>query len=96
MVLSPRLAFQPFFWQEMPEMFLAVVMAVMTMAVSDNAVDRHAVDEIQSSQNLTISQDEMELLEQMELLEVWDILKSPVMDQEMDRVVPARPEERKK
>jgi hypothetical protein len=59
-------------------MFLAVAFVIMTTVVSDGSV----------SQNLAIPKDEMELLEQLEFLEAWDILKSPAIDQEMKQLLP--------
>jgi len=63
-------------------MLLSVVFAVMTTVVSE--------------QTLTISEEDMALLQQLDFLETLDILKSREMDQELDRVVPETPTEQKK
>ena len=41
------------------------------------------IEDPRSSQDMNISQEEMDLLQQLELLETWDILKSSDMDEEM-------------
>jgi hypothetical protein len=57
-------------------MLLAIAFTVMTVAASDSGFDQQSVSS-------AISNEDIELLSQLEFLETWDILNSPSMDQEM-------------
>ncbi len=65
-------------------MFVAMAFTVMTMVADTSGIDQKSV-----------SQEEIEILSQLEFLEAWDILKTPAMDQEME-VLPSENKEEKK
>jgi hypothetical protein len=76
-------------------MFLVLVLSAIMAVGSNGGIDWTPVSDDKSQQQLELSKEEAEFLQQLELLEEWDLMEDLMSNPEMERLLHENPDEQR-
>jgi hypothetical protein len=77
-------------------MFFTLIVAAAITVGSDSDMDQNPMRDTKLSQPFSISKEEIEMLEQLDFLESWDLLENPQLDPEAEYFLGESPEKQRK